>query len=182
MTTPRNSQFDDQTESLTSTAHMNEPFDEHVSPLLDEALRAPSVPVDLAARIFASTKHQLKQVNDHWTRRLGPIWLRRANAMAAGIVLAGTAALFLVASGILRDAHDTVTAKEDIALLGEYQGPQTQLDQEILLLALSVEDASSYTYQDTEAARMVSALENIVPAGSPAGSSNGNDNNINNLF
>lgn len=142
------------------------PFDEQVSPLLDQALKAPAMPVDLAHRIFASTRDQLVAVNAHWTRRLGPIWLRRANAMAAGIVLASTASLFLVASGILRDAHGTVAAKQDIAQLGQYQGPQSQLDQDILHLAISVDNASTYTYIDTEAARTVAALEAIVPPAS----------------
>lgn len=178
-----------QTAVHNSALRMDEPFDAKVSPMLDEALRAPAVPVDLAHRIFASTRDQLVKANAHWTRRLGPIWLRRANAMAAGIVLAGSAAVLLVGSGILRDAHDTVTAKADIALLGEYEGMQTQLDQEILQLALKVQDVSDYTYIDTDAARTVSALEAIIPArtnsngSTPANSQNqpGNES-LNSLF
>lgn len=149
------------------------PYDEMISPLLDQTLKAPAMPVDLAQRIFASTRGHLVAANAHWTRRLGPIWLRRANAVAAGIVLASSVALMLVASGILRDAHHTVEAKQDIAELGQYQWPQTQLDQEILQLAMSVEAASSYTYVDTDAARTVSALENMLtPAGSSPAPSN----------
>lgn len=154
-------------------AHHDEPYDALISPLLDDALKAPAMPVDLAQRIFASTRSHLVAANAHWTRRLGPIWLRRANAIAAGIVLASSVSLMLVASGILRDAHHTAEAKQDIAQLGQFQWPQTQLDQEILQLAVSVEAASSYTYVDTDAARTVSALEDMLgPAGSTSSPSN----------
>lgn len=149
-------------------------YDAQLSPLLDEALASPAAPAGLVDRIFDETRHRLPRAR-RMARRLalsiGPVWFRRVHAMAAGIVLAGTASLLLVASGILRDAHDTVTAKEDIAQLGQFASFEAPIDQDILQLAMRI-DAASGAASEADALRTVEALETLLDA-SPNGQSQG---------
>lgn len=166
---------------LTDSAgidQISEAYDAQLSPLLDEALASPArheLPAGLVDRIMLQTRSRLPQAQ-RMARRLalsiGPIWFRRVHAVAAGIVLASTAALLLVASGILRDAHDTVTAKEDIAQLGQYGGFEAPIDQDIHQLAMHIDAAaaSGYSYSEADALRTVEALESLLnksPAASP---------------
>lgn len=119
-----------------------EPFDARLSPLLDEALKAPALPMGLTAEVFNQTRRKLPR--PVLGVRFSFVALRRMQAIAAGIVLAAYVSVLLVGSGILRDARATAYAKQDIADLSDYQGPQTAIDQEIRQIATRIDAVSSF--------------------------------------
>lgn len=151
--------------------------DRALQSLLDAALAPGAVPQGLQSRIFLQTQPILAAnlaanpaqnlaasgtLERTLTLRLGRIWFRRVHAVAAGIVLAASAAVLLVASGIYRDARDTVTAKQDIQQLGSYPGFETPIDQEILQLAMRIDDVAAYRQTDADAMRTIHALDSLM--------------------
>jgi|GEM_PF-4238746 len=136
--------------------------DPRLEQVLHQALRAPAAPANLAGRIFQQTRAHLPR--KVWGMHMSVITLRRLRALAAGIVLAGSAALLIEASGILRDAKYTVEARKNLVTLSRYQAPQTDLDEEIQQLAMRIEAAGKLSQQrDLATSHAVYALDTLLP-------------------
>ena len=95
----------------------------------------------LTAEVFNLTRRKLPR--PVLGVRFSFVALRRMQAVAAGIVLAAYVSVLLVGSGILRDARDTAYARQDIADLSDYRGPQTAIDHEIRQIASRIDAVST---------------------------------------
>ena len=116
---------------------IQEPGDQVLVPLLDEALSPSPVPEVLVQRIVAATA----PISDQIIARIGPLRVRYATAHRFAALVVVTAMLGIVVQswGIYTDAHQIVQATRHVSSMMQYTAADTILDQEIDQLSSEID-------------------------------------------
>jgi hypothetical protein len=140
----------------------NEQLDPQLETLLDEALSAESVPggvpTDLVQQIMGKTSASLatpgidkpepdillttaaRSEHQGVIAWIGPARIR---ALAAAIVLAASAGVFLMGMLIASDAREIILVKGELQTLGQYEPPTDPLEEELAMLDMQIQLALS---------------------------------------